>query len=151
MGRFLPRSAQDSVCILWQAAESLCAQSERNKSMKRDSLQWAVSGVGLPCGKARLFRWKMVLRLVSLTRVRGRPACRTAWFMRVVISAVATWINHVARIKLLLNDAQHFPRCLNHQWKSQSWKLYCCCCCVVAVSRGRLLQQLNLLSGTSDN
>lgn len=73
-------------------------------------LQWAVSGVGLPRGKARLFRWKMVLRLVSPAWARGRPACRTAWFMRVVISAVATWINHVARIKLLLNDAQHFPQ-----------------------------------------
>lgn len=115
MGRPLPGSTQDSVCLLWQAAESLCGQSERNKSMRRASLQWAVSGVGLPCGKARLFRWKMVLRLVSPARARGRPACRTAWFMRVMISAVATWINHVSRIKLLLNDAQHFPRCLNLQ------------------------------------
>lgn len=83
------------------------------KSAWSGSLQWAVSGVGLPCGKARLFRWKMVLRLVSPAWARGRPACRTAWFMRVVISAVATWINHVARIKLLLNDAKHFLRCLN--------------------------------------
>lgn len=112
VGRLLPVSTQDSVCLLWQAVESLCAQSKRNKSLRRASLHWAVSGVGLPCGNARLFRWKMVLRLVSPAWVRGRPACRTAWFIGVVISAVATWINHVARIKLLLNDAQHFPRCL---------------------------------------
>lgn len=90
-------------------------RTERNKSMRRAPLQWAVSGVGLPCSNARLFRWKMVLRLVSPAWARGHPACRTAWFMRVVISAVATWINHVARIKLLLNDAQHFPRCLEPQ------------------------------------
>lgn len=90
------------------SAESRFAQTERNKSMRKPSLQWSVSGVSMPCSKARLFRWKMVLRLVSPARACGRPACRTAWFMRVVISAVATWINHVARIKLLLNDAQHF-------------------------------------------
>lgn len=102
------------VSTLTGCRKSLCAQTERrNKSMRGAFLQWAVSGVGLPCGKARLFRWKMVLRLVSPALARGCPACRTAWFMRVVISAVATWINHVARIKLLLNDAQHFPRCLN--------------------------------------
>lgn len=99
------------------------------KSTRRGSLQWAVSGVGLPCGKARLFRWKMVLRLVSPAWTRGRPACCTAWFMGVVISAVATWINHVARIKLLLNDAQHFSQVSqtpsgNHSQES----------CVVALS-----------------
>lgn len=99
------------VSALTGCRKSLCAQTERrNKSMRGAFLQWAVSGVGLPCGKARLFRWKMVLRLVSPALARGCPACRTAWFMRVVISAVATWINHVARIKLLLNDAQHFPQ-----------------------------------------
>lgn len=100
-----------------RSSAGLCAHSERNKSPRKASLRWAVSGVGLPCSKARLFRWKMVLRLVSPAWARGRPACRTAWFMRVVISAVATWINHVARIKLLLNDARHFffffHRCLN--------------------------------------
>lgn len=116
MGRLVPGRTQDNVCLLWQAGEKVFVPRVKGiKSMRRASLQWAVSGVGLPCGKARLFRWKMVLRLVSPAWARGRPACRTAWFMRVVISAVATWINHVARIKLLLNDAQHFPRCFNLQ------------------------------------
>lgn len=108
-------STQGSVCLLRQAAKNLCAQSERNKSMRTGSLQRAESGVGMPCGKARLFRWKMVLRLVSPAWAHGRPAFRTAWFMRTMISAVATWINHVGRIKLLLNDAQYFPRCFTSQ------------------------------------
>lgn len=92
--------------------ESLWNRMKEIKKYGGASLHWPVSGVGLPCGKARLFRWKMVLRLVSPARACGRPACRTAWFMRAMISVVATWINHVARIKLLLSDAQHFPRCL---------------------------------------
>lgn len=120
LGRILPRSTRACVRLLWQAAQSLCAHRKRNKTMRRAVLQWAVSGVGLPCSKARLFRWKMVLRLVSPACARGRPACRTVWFIGVVISAVATWINHVARIKLLLNDAKHFPRCPNLRVKI-SW------------------------------
>lgn len=111
------------VCRLlqWSAAVFICrplwGPAERNKSPRKASLQWSVSGVGLPCGNARLFRWKMAPRLVSPGRARGRTACRTAWFMRVVISAVAAWINHVAKIKLPLNDAQifFFHRCVTPQ------------------------------------
>lgn len=136
-----------------RSSAGLCAHSERNKSPRKASLRWAASGVGLPCSKARLFRWKMVLRLVSPAWARGRPACRTAWFMRVVISAVATWINHVARIKLLLNDARHFffffPQVPEpSEWKSQWWKL----CWEVALSDGPVQQPgeplgINLLLG----
>lgn len=103
MGRLLLGSAQDRLRL-----GAFVGRAERNESVRKASLQWSVSGVGLPCGNARLFRWKMALRLVSPGGARGRPARRTAWFMRVVISAVATWINHVDKIKLPLNDAQIF-------------------------------------------
>lgn len=104
MGRLLPCSTQDTACL----QNIVVPRMKGIKIWGKPPVHRPMSGVGLPCGKARLLRWKMVLRLVSPAWACGRPACRTAWFMRVMISAVATWINHVARIKLLLNDAQHF-------------------------------------------